>query len=104
MIEMKTVLVYVVPAVLAVIVAYVGARTNRSGSRENALIDQLQEQLATERGEREKLSTKVDAMAVQLQSLVSRDGLWHVHAIRVEAQVTDLGGTPHQRPALLRID
>lgn len=88
--------------VLAIIGTVLGTRTNKAGARENLFMDQIQEQLATERAAREKLEERMDLMARQMQHLTNVNGLWSLHAVRVESQVLDLGGTPHERPPLLR--
>ena len=43
--------------------------SRKPGTRENVLIDQLQEQLTVERGEREKLDGKVDRLYGELAQL-----------------------------------
>lgn len=84
-----------------VIAAVVAARVGKAGTRENALIDQLQEDLKSERGEREKLAVRVDELFTKVQTLIVRESLWEMHATRVEAQVEALGGTPVMRPSAL---
>ena len=89
-----------------VLSGWVVARVSKPGARENAIIDQLQQDLAAERTERQKMTARQDSMEHQQQvlaervsQLLSRDRLWDFHATRVETQVSELGGIPYTRPA-----
>lgn len=93
---------WVVPVVVAVIGTYGTAwatRVGRKGDRENALLDQYQEDRREDRERIDALSKKVDQLERELHELLRRDSLWQVHAERVEAQVITLGGVPAPRPA-----
>ena len=88
-----------------VLSGWVVARVSKPGTRENAIIDQLQQDLGAERSEREKMSARLDSqqgqienLATQVSRLLHRDLLWDFHATRVEGQVEQLGGTPYARP------
>lgn len=68
------------------------------GSRELAFLQELQEELKTEREKREVLEKKVEDIQAKLYQFQVRDALWEIHATRVEAQVLDLGAKPVDRP------
>lgn len=59
------------------------------GSVENARIDQLQEDLAAERGERKDLSTRVDVMDRKLDHYRRRDIAWMRHYAMIQRGVED---------------
>ena len=64
--------------------------------------DQLQEDNKRLTDRVDELTARVDELFAKVQSLTVRDGLWQLHAVRLETQVVDMGGTPHERPAALR--
>lgn len=92
---------YLGPIVVAVITVgggFLVQRLGRKGDRENALIEQIQE-------ERDKVRARLDALEIEMRKLeaevrrlLTRDAKWDIHATRVEAQVVELGGEPHPRP------
>lgn len=88
--------------IIGSLVAWWTVRSGRKGDRENAMIDQLQEDRITDRKRVDELDAKVDKLQQQVWRLLSRDTQWSIHADRVEAQVRDLGQEPHPRPEQLR--
>lgn len=84
------------------LVAWWTVRSGRKGDRENAMIDQLQEDRQVDRQRIDKLDARVDELQKQVWRLLSRDTQWSIHADRIESQVRDLGHEPHPRPEQLR--
>lgn len=80
---------------------YLGVRLGRRGDRENALIDQLQEDNAELRKRLDGVEAQVHDLQQQIIRLLSRDAQWDIHCGRLEEQVTSLGGEPHPRPSVL---
>lgn len=93
--------VSLISAVSLLLGGVITSRIGKAGAREHSIIDQLQEDLKAERAERTALAARVDDLWTRVQALTVRESLWEVHAVRVEAQVTALGGTPVARPAEL---
>ena len=82
---------------------FITARVGKTGSREINLINELQEQVKSEQDARRSLSARVDELFARVNSLMTRDVLWEIHATRIENQVTTLGGTPLPRPTELTV-
>lgn len=95
------------PTVLAALatggLAWLGIHLGRRGERENALIDQLQEERKEDRALLDETRREVDGLRRELYALMSREGLWALHSGRIEQQVLDLGGEPHPRPQALLV-
>lgn len=94
------------PAVVVVITGIFGlwnARTNKVGTRENLLIDQLQEDRDKDRKRLDELDNKVQILEREISRLLSRDTLWQIHAGRQDAEIIRLGGEPLPRPEGLKI-
>lgn len=96
-------------AALGVIGYFISNRVTKAGSRENALIDQLQEERKELRSQVEEIQkslfvTQKDIQDLQAQvlQLKSRDMIWHFHTSALEVQVQKLGGTPIERPNTLK--
>ena len=91
-----------------IVAGLIAARVGKAGSRENQLIDQLQEQVQLEAEARQRLEKRVDQMAAELASLrmervqlaIIRDAAM-VHIDSLEGQVVNLGGIPLARPRIL---
>lgn len=95
------------PAILGTLGVVVVALVNRLGKRgepENLLIDQLQEDRASDRARLDQLAERIDLLEREVHRLLGRDQLWQVHAERLEGQVEQLGGTPCPRPKGLSDD
>ena len=91
-----------------IVAGLIAARVGKAGSRENALIDQLQEQVQLEAEARQRLEERVDKMDAELASLrmervqlaIIRDtAMGHIDSL--EVQVVNLGGIPLTRPRIL---
>lgn len=96
---------YLTPILVALmggLTAFATARLGRKGDRENALIDQYQEDRRADRERIDVLALRVDTLERQLLRMLTRDAQWDIHATRVEAQVIALGEIPHERPEALR--
>ena len=91
-----------------IVAGLIAARVGKAGSRENQLIDQLQEQVDREAEARQRLEDRVNKMEVELSSLrmereqlaIIRDTAM-VHIDSLEVQVVNLGGIPLARPRIL---
>ena len=91
-----------------IVAGLIAARVGKAGSRENQLIDQLQEQVQLEAEARQRLEERVDKMDAELASLrmervqlaIIRDTAM-VHIDSLEGQVVNLGGIPLARPRIL---
>ena len=91
-----------------IVAGLIAARVGKAGSRENALIDQLQEQLDREAEARRQLEERVTKMETELDRLrrervqlaIIRDTAM-VHIDSLEVQVVNLGGIPLTRPRIL---
>ena len=91
-----------------IVAGLIAARVGKAGSRENALIDQLQEQVDREAEARRQLEERVNKMEAELSSLrmereqlaIIRDTAM-VHIDNLEVQVVNLGGIPLTRPRIL---
>lgn len=95
---------FVVPlisAVAAILGYLITARVGKSGSREVALINELQEELVQERNERKKLEIRVDDLFTKVQILATYNTLWEIHSTQLEAQIIAGGGIPLARPPQL---
>lgn len=96
---------WIVPIIVSAIAAagtWGGVRWGRKGDRENAIIDQLQEDRDKDRERLDRLEAEINTLR---REVVEQRGLlqqWAWHAERVEVQVVELGGTPHPRPLALR--
>ena len=91
-----------------IVAGLIAARVGKAGSRENQLIDQLQEQVQLEAEARQRLEERVDKMDAELASLrmervqlaIIRDtAMGHIDSL--EGQVVNLGGIPLTRPRIL---
>ena len=91
-----------------IVAGLIAARVGKAGSRENQLIDQLQEQVQLEAEARQRLEERVDKMDAELAALrmervqlaIIRDTAM-VHIDSLEGQVVNLGGIPLARPRIL---
>ena len=91
-----------------IVAGLIAARVGKAGSRENALIDQLQEQVQLEAEARQRLEDRVNKMEAELSSLrmervqlaIIRDTAM-VHIDSLEGQIVNLGGIPLTRPRIL---
>lgn len=90
-----------ITAIAAVTGYLITARVGKSGSREVALINELQEELAKERDAREKLTARVDDLFNRIQILATVNTLWEIHSTHLEAQIISFGETPTPRPPAL---
>ncbi|WP_314097872.1 hypothetical protein [Microbacterium foliorum] len=68
-----------VVAVLSVLITAIVSLFPKKGSIENTRIDQLQEDLASERQERKDLATEVRAIRAEQDRLARRDLAWILH-------------------------
>ena len=102
----------IIAGVLGIAGAWITARFGKKGERENLLIDQLQEQITTEREQRQTevksltdrladLQADVDTLRRELNSARAREVQWEIHCTRLEVQVETLGGKPRERPLVL---
>lgn len=82
--------------------AWVTARFTKRGERENAVIDQIQEERGEDRKRLDKLEAEVGELRMTVVTLVSRDHHWRYEWGRVAQQVRDLGAEPHPLPAVLQ--
>ena len=87
----------IIPAVLA----FLASRIGKAGEREGALIVRLQDEIKRRDVKDQERDAKIEKLIKQVNYLLRRDGLWDVHATRLEGQITDLGGVPIPRPAAL---
>jgi len=87
----------IIPAVLA----FLASRIGKAGEREGALIVRLQDEIKRRDDRDRERDAKIAKLIKQVNYLLRRDGLWDVHATRLEGQITDLGGVPIPRPAVL---
>lgn len=87
----------IIPAVLA----FLASRIGKAGEREGALIVRLQNEIKRRDVKDQERDAKIEKLIKQVNYLLRRDGLWDVHATRLEGQITDLGGVPIPRPAAL---
>ncbi len=87
----------IIPAVLA----FLASRIGKAGEREGALIVRLQDEIKRRDDRDQERDAKIAKLIKQVNYLLRRDGLWDVHATRLEGQITDLGGVPIPRPAAL---
>ena len=81
---------------------WAGVRWGKKGDRENALIDQLQEDMAALRERVNHQDGELHALRLAVVKMQGREEQWAWHAERVEGQVVELGGTPYPRPLALR--
>lgn len=96
-------------AVLGFAGYWVTARFGKQGERENALIDQLQEETDRLRasvgayaGDVEALRSEVAALRAECHRLLSRDYLWSLHVTKQNVTITQLGGQPVPLPDELK--
>ncbi len=94
----------IIPAVLA----FLASRIGKAGEREGALIVRLQDEIKRrddrdrERDAKDReRDAAIERLTRQVTYLLRLEGLWDVHATRLEGQITDLGGVPIPRPAAL---
>ena len=88
----------VVVSIIALLGYWITTTWRPNGTRELALLQELQEEVGNERKKREALELKVDNVTSQVHGFQIRDVLWEIHSTRLEAQVIDLGADPHDRP------
>ena len=88
----------VVVSLIALLGYWITTTWRPHGTRELALLQELQEEVGNERKKREALELKVDNVTSQVHGFQIRDVLWEIHSTRLEAQVIDLGDVPHDRP------
>ena len=81
---------------------WMGVRWGKKGDRENALIDQLQEDLTAVRARLDAQEGELQSLRLAVVKMQSREEQWAWHAELVEGQVAELGGTPYPRPLALR--
>ena len=95
-----------VPLVVGVIgsaLTWAGIRYGRRGSREIAMIERLEASQARADEKIEELERNLEVVRREMQTLILRDGLWQVHAERLEGQLRELDEEPHPRPAALMV-
>lgn len=99
---MSTWIVPIIISAIAAVGTWGGVRWGRKGERENALIDQLQEDLTAVRARLDAQEGELQALRLAVVQMQSRDAQWEWHTERIEGQVVELGGIPHPRPLALR--
>lgn len=77
---------------LAIVVALI-ALLPRKGTIENTRLDQLQEDLAAERGERKELSARLEVLDKKLDRYRARDIAWMRHYAIIQ-QGVEMGTIP----------
>ena len=92
----------IIVAVAGGIASWAVARYGPKGSRENALIDQLQEDVAALRERVNQQDSELQSLRLAVVKMQSANAQWAWHSERVEGQVVELGGTPYPRPLALR--
>lgn len=102
---MEKIAVPVTVAIIGGIVTFLVARLGKKGDRENAHIDQLQEDRDKDRERIDKLVARQDAQDKEIAALRAevadmhgREVLWRSYSGTLAVQVITLGGTPHPRP------
>lgn len=86
-----------IAALATVIASYFTARLGKSGSRENQIIDQIQEERAAERQEnaklRDEMRQQVSDMRSELTRYRERDRISHDYIMRLRQHIWD-GASP----------
>lgn len=73
-----------VTAIIAGLYGVLQVRSKPKTDVQDALLDQLQEELRARGEQFEKLNARVDQLEREVHRLLTRDGLWQVHVERLE--------------------